>query len=79
MLKYASGLSLITGFLLIFLAVDKTDALRLLEEVDPVWPFLLGIVLIAASSWVLWPRNDESARGDGQSEFTKRGLGRHDY
>ena len=50
MLKYASGLSLIAGLLLIFLAVDKTDALRLLGEMNSVWPFLLGIVLIPESA-----------------------------
>lgn len=79
MLKYASALSLITGLLLIFLAVDKTDALRLLGEMNPIWPFLLGIALVAAPTWVLWPRsNDESAQSDGQSGFTTRGLGRRD-
>jgi len=78
MLKYASGLSFVAGLLLIFLSIDKTDALRLLREMNPTWPFLIGIALIAAPTFLLWPRDDQSDQCDGRSGFTTRGLGRRD-
>jgi hypothetical protein len=59
MRKFIAALLGVAGLLLIFRAWDKSYFVRLLNHVDTSWPLFIGVVLLLASIYLLWPGSEK--------------------
>jgi hypothetical protein len=70
--KFAAAETAVVGLLLLVLATDASDALRLLKEWNPAWPFIIGIALLLTSIVILWIRPSADNSGDDRSDLHRR-------